>query len=102
MAARRELARRQRRSWPWNLQGSKDVVVQNLRSANNMNDATQPLSPGADQSHAASLLLGPEPCDSVPVSADSRASSRSLGRQSLLRRTSENECCATCKEAWIS
>ena len=42
-------------------------------------------SPGADQSHAAPLLLGPEPCDSAPVpEPNSRASSRSSGRQSRL------------------
>ena len=41
-------------------------------------------SPGADQSHAAPLLLGPEPCDSAPVPAELPASSRSSGRQSRL------------------
>ena len=66
--ARRELAQRQRRGWPWasqaaqptasnpgwglqNMlqntlfrpqQGSEDAAVQDVRSANNMNDATQP------------------------------------------------------------
>ena len=71
-------------------QGSEDAAVQDVRSANNMNDATQPQhftlrsgsstsgSPassassqsGADLSHAAPLLLGPEPCDSAPVPAE--------------------------------
>ena len=75
-------------------QGSEDAAVQDVRSANNMNDATQPQhftllrqqhlrqprkqprllavwlqSPGADQSHAAPFSLGPEPCDSAPVPA---------------------------------
>ena len=55
--ARRELARRQRRGWPCGLargtgwvlentlfrpqQGSEDAAVQDVRSANGMNDATQ-------------------------------------------------------------
>ena len=70
---------------------SKDAAVQDVRSANNMNDATQPqhftlrtgsstaapqaavpprsLGPGAVQQHATPLLLGPEPRDSAPVPA---------------------------------
>ena len=76
---------------------SRAARTQDVRSANNMNDATQTQpqhftlrsgsstsgsrkqprlltvwlqSPGADQSHAAPLLLGPEPCDSAPVPAE--------------------------------
>ena len=69
-------------------QGSEDAAVQDVRSANNMNDATQPQhftlrsgsstsgSPassrassqsGAVQQHAAPLLLGPEPRGPAPV-----------------------------------
>ena len=66
-------------------------------------------SPGADQSHAAPLLLGPEPCDSAPVPAAQDARAACLRRATtswpeisrrptILRRTSENECCATCKK----
>ena len=70
-----------------------DAAVQDVRSANNMNDATalhaahrqqhfgqprkQPRllavwlpSPGADQSHAPPLLLGPEPRDFASVPAE--------------------------------
>ena len=38
--------------------------------------------PGADQSHAPPLLLGPEPSDSASVPADSRASSQGGGLDS--------------------
>ena len=71
-------------------QGSEDAAVQDVRSANNMNDATQPQHftlrtgsstsgspasllavrlpcPGAVQQHAAPLLLGPEPRGPAPV-----------------------------------
>ena len=71
-------------------QGSEDAAAQDVRSANNMNDATQPQhftlrsgsrtsgSPassraswlpraGAVQQHAAPLLLGPEPRGPAPV-----------------------------------
>ena len=77
-------------------QGSEDAAVQDVRSANGMNDATQPQhftlrtgsstsgqprkqsrllavwlpSSGADQSHAPPLLLGPEPRDSASVPAE--------------------------------
>ena len=85
--------------------------MQDVRSANNMNDATQPPalyaahrqqhfgqprkqprllavwlpSPGADQSHPP-LLLGPEPRTLPQSQPNSRASSRSSGqsRQSRL------------------
>ena len=89
-------------------QGSEDAAVQDVRSANNMNDATQPQhftlrsgsstsgSPassrllavrlprsGAVQQHAAPLLLGPEPV-ALPQSQSSRASSSSgQSRRSL-------------------
>ena len=69
-------------------QGSEDAAVQDVRSANNMNDATQPQhftlrtrsstsgSPASSrasssgfrvQAHAAPLLLGPKPRGSAPV-----------------------------------
>ena len=41
---RRELAQRQRQGWPWDLQAAQPTAAaaQDVRSANNMNDATQP------------------------------------------------------------
>ena len=77
-------------------QGSEDAAVQDVRSANNMNDATQRQHftlrtgskhfgqprkqprllavrlpcPGTVQQHAAPLLLGPEPRGSAPVPAE--------------------------------
>ena len=49
-------------------QGSEDAAVQDVRSANNMNDATQPqhftLRSGSSTSGS------PEPCDSAPVPAE--------------------------------
>ena len=58
-------------------QGSEDAAVQDVRSANNMNDAA-PLrsssstlpSPGADNHTPRPFLLGPEPSDSAPVPAE--------------------------------
>ena len=71
-------------------QGSEDAAVQDVRSANNMNDATQPQhftlrsgsstsgSPASSRASSQSgfrpitqrAFLGPEPCDSAPVAAE--------------------------------
>ena len=55
-------------------QGSEDAAVQDVRSANNMNDAAaaRPVAvrlprSGTVQQHAAPLLLGPEPRGPAPV-----------------------------------
>ena len=78
---RRGLARRQRQGWPWDLQaaqltgwvlentlfrpqqGSEDAAVQDVRSANNMNDAGSSAS-------GSWLQSPPEPSDSASVPAE--------------------------------
>ena len=120
-------------------QGSEDAAVQDVRSANNMNDATQPQhftlrsgsstsgSPASSRafSHSGFRVQaqtnqrrapspGPEPCDSAPVPAElpgklpqlrtpeppASAELRPAGPRHRGGQTRENECCATCKEAW--
>ena len=127
-----------RPGWLWNSQAALSALAGQRgrgragRSANNINDATQPLrsstsgtckqrrlrsvafESSADESHAPPLLLG-----STLSQPNFRASFRTLGQlrqsrlpteldqlvqdiEALLCRTSKNKCCATCQEAWRS
>ena len=105
-------------------QGSEDTAVQDVRSANNMNDATQPRSstsgsPASSRTSSQSGFRVQAQTNHTPHPFSWGLNRASSGRQSrlpppsydqlarnieaawtLLRRTSENECCATCKEAW--